>query len=155
MKKSIQYNSTDEKDTIRCGEQLARHLKVGDIVCLQGDLGSGKTTLVKGMAKGLGVSPQKVHSPTFVLMNIYKGKSPLYHFDFYRLDKVQEIPIIGYDEFLYGQGVAVIEWPERMGDLLPTERLDIKLTHQGENERRLEFYAVGKRAQQILNHVTL
>ena len=99
-------------------------------MCLQGDLGSGKTTFIKGVAKGLKIAPAKVNSPTFVLMNAYQGRLPvprsgtysagqaglpLYHFDLYRLEKMDEIGAIGYEEFLYGDGVAVVEWPSAWG----------------------------------------
>lgn len=148
--KSFSFSSHQPQDTIAFGARLSKHLKAGTILCLFGDLGTGKTTLVKGIAKGTGVNPVKVNSPTFVLMNMYEGKVPVYHFDFYRLDEVKEISNIGYDEFLYGQGIAVIEWAERLGDLMPPERLEIRLSHQGETERRLELVPVGKRYEDLL-----
>lgn len=135
--------------TMKLGQRLAAQLKPGSIICLFGELGSGKTTFVKGMAKGLRISPVKVHSPTFVLMNIYEGKLPLYHFDFYRLEDVREIEKIGYEEFLFGEGVAVVEWPQRMGSLLPEEYVKIELKIRGENSRTIKFTARGKKYQDI------
>ena len=141
-------NST--KETMRFGSQLAKYLKSGDIICLYGDLGSGKTTLVKGVAHGLKIADKKVNSPTFVLLNIYEGKLPLYHFDFYRLENTKEIAAIGYDEFIYGNGVAMIEWAERFKDLLPLEHLHVDISFEGDTQRVLKFTAKGKRYEEIL-----
>ena len=109
-----EVTSESQKETMQLGARLAKLLKPGDIVCLYGDLGTGKTTFVKGMAKGLKISETEVHSPTFVLMNLYEGRVPLFHFDFYRLDDIQQIGMIGYDEFLYDDGIAVVEWAEKL-----------------------------------------
>lgn len=141
---SVSVLSTSTEQTLRLGEKLARHLRKGDILCLQGELGSGKTTLIKGIAKGLKIAPAKVNSPTFVLMNAHEGKLPFYHFDLYRLEEIHEISSIGYEEFLYGNGIAVIEWAERLGALTPKEYLRVELKHQGENERLIQLSAVGK-----------
>ena len=146
--------TTDSREaTMELGSRLARRLTAGSIVCLFGELGSGKTTFVKGMAKGLKISPVKVHSPTFVLMNIYEGKLPLYHFDFYRLDEIREIENIGYDEFFYGKGIAVVEWPQRMGNLLPAEYLQIELASKSENSRIIKMTAKGERYRDVLDRL--
>lgn len=148
--KSTAILSKSTQQTIELGERLARYLCKGDILCLEGELGSGKTTLIKGIAQGLKIAPEKVNSPTFVLMNAYEGKLPLYHFDLYRLEHAREISSIGYEEFLYGDGVAVIEWAERLGELAPREHLCIELAHKGENERLIKFSAVGGRYLSII-----
>lgn len=148
--KNFSFLSGSREETVRFGARLSRHLKPGDIVCLFGELGSGKTTLVKGLAKGLRIPTERVHSPTFTLLNVYAGKQDLFHFDFYRLNNVAQIAGIGYDEFLYGKGVSVIEWAERFGRLLPKEYLGIELSHKGPQERRLKMSAHGKRYQEIL-----
>jgi len=122
--------SKTEAQTIKLGKNLAKSLKPGDIVCLYGDLGTGKTTLVKGIAEGLKIKQDAVHSPTFVLMNVYEGKLPIYHFDFYRLDRVEEIQLIGFDEFLYGKGVSVIEWADRLNGLTPQDFLKVELKNK-------------------------
>ncbi len=149
--------SKSAEQTIALGERLARHFKKGDIVCLQGDLGAGKTTFIKGVAKGLKIASEKVNSPTFVLMNAYQGRLPagqaglpLYHFDLYRLENTGEIGAIGYEEFLYGDGVSVIEWAERLGTLTPKEYLRVELKHKGENERSIKVSAVGKKYHEYL-----
>lgn len=151
--KTVHILSKSAEETLRLGERLAKHFKKGDIVCLQGDLGAGKTTLIKGVAKGLKIAPAKVNSPTFVLMNAYQGRLPLYHFDLYRLENTGEIGAIGYEEFLYGDGVSVIEWAERLGVLTPKEYLRVELKHKGENERSIKLAAVGERYYRIMKGV--
>ena len=143
--KPVRILSTSSEETKCLGETLARHLRGGDILCLRGDLGSGKTTLIKGIAQGLKIAPAKVHSPTFVLMNAYEGRLPLYHFDLYRLEEVREISTIGYEEFLYGDGVSVIEWAERFGELTPKEYLGLYFAHKGGDERSIRLEASGQR----------
>ncbi len=137
--KTSQLISKSEQETIDFGQKLAGKLKAGDIVCLSGELGAGKTTLVKGLAQGLKINPAKVHSPTFTLMNIYEGKFPLYHFDLYRMDDVREIFNIGYEEFLYGDGVSVVEWAEKLKALKPHKCIQIKIIHKKEKERIIEM----------------
>ena len=111
---------------------------------------------MKGIAQGLKVSPAQVNSPTFVLMNFYQGKMPLFHFDFYRLERTQEIFSIGCDEFLYGSdGVAVIEWAERFGDLMPETRLNIYLKHKSKNERSIKISPSGERYENLLRTLTV
>ena len=141
------------EETIQFGAELAKYLKPSDIICLFGDLGTGKTTFVKGLAQGLRISQDKVHSPTFVLMNMYEGKLPLYHFDFYRLEKPDEIALIGYDEFLYGEGISVIEWSERLGELMPEECLKIKLTHKGEEKRQMVLTVNGDKHKKVIDKI--
>jgi tRNA threonylcarbamoyladenosine biosynthesis protein TsaE len=128
---------------MRLAEAFAKNLKRGDIVCLEGDLGAGKTTFVKGMASALRVKPVEVTSPTFIIMNYYQGKLPIYHFDFYRLENPKEIMSVDFDEYFYGDGISVIEWPERLGAAMPPEYFAVKLEHKGESERLMSLFASG------------
>ena len=137
------------KETIRLGERLARDTSVGDIFALIGELGTGKTILVKGIARGLGVK-EEVNSPSYVLIKEYEGRLPLYHFDLYRLNSLSEIEAIGYEEYFYGKGLTVIEWAERLGPLLPPEHLLIELEGIDSRHRRIRFSAVGKRYERII-----
>lgn len=143
----ITTNSTDE--TIKLGKKIGQHLKSGDVLGLIGDLGTGKTTLVKGIAAGLNINEQEVSSPSFTLIKEYRGKIPLYHFDLYRLDKVEDIALLGMDEYLFDDGACVIEWAEKMKMLLP-DYLQINLIVSGENKRELEFTAHAKRYVKLL-----
>ncbi len=117
--------------------RFARNLKVGDIVCLKGELGTGKTVFVKGAASAFGIDPNSVNSPTFVIMNYYPGTTALYHFDLYRLEKPQEMSSVNFDEYFYGDGICFIEWPERLGGLLPENHWLVELRHKSENQRDL------------------
>ncbi len=131
--------TSSPEETMAVGVDFAKGLKAGDIVLLKGDLGAGKTTFVKGLAQGLKVSPKKVVSPTFVLMNLYEGKLPIYHFDLYRLEKPQELNTLHFDEFFYGEGVSLIEWPERLGADMPKDYWLVELSHQSVNERDIKI----------------
>ena len=129
--------SNSEDETMVCAERLAGQLKPGDIVLLQGDLGAGKTTFVKGLVQGFKLSPKKVNSPTFVLMNYYKGKLPIYHFDLYRLGNSKELDTLDFDEYFYGEGICLIEWPERLGEHKPKTYYLVEFKHKGENQRTI------------------
>src|SRR5574341_590400 len=124
--KSFCVHATKEEDTIKVGEALGRLLKPGDVVALKGELGAGKTVMVKGIAKGLGVNGEP-NSPTFVIMNAYEGRIPLYHFDFYRVSGVSELEGIGYEYYLYGDGVSVVEWADRVEGVFPESTIWIEI----------------------------
>ena len=126
----------DAETMKQLGEILGGLLKKGNIVCLTGDLGSGKTVLAGGIAKGLGVN-EHVTSPTFTLIKEYKGRIPLYHVDVYRLYDPAEIFELGLDEYLYGQGVTVIEWADRIKEYINGDYLDIKIEKLDGDERRV------------------
>lgn len=130
------------EETIALGEKLADDFAAGDIICLEGDLGAGKTHLVKGIAKGLGIDPHAVQSPTYTLINEYKGRLSLYHFDCYRMESPQEALEIGAEEYFYGDGVCVIEWPERITPLIPPEALWMTITSAGKEVRK---FVIGKK----------
>jgi tRNA threonylcarbamoyladenosine biosynthesis protein TsaE len=150
--------SRSEKETIDFGSRLVRLLSGGDIVCLFGTLGAGKTILVKGMAKGLGINKDEVISPSFVLIREYRrGKRaktgiPLYHFDLYRLKNPRDILNLGYEEYFYNQGITVIEWAERMAGYLPPEFLKVEIEIKGETERAIRLTAKGQRYRKILKN---
>ena len=111
--------SNSEKDTFELGFSLAQKAVPGDIFCLEGDLGAGKTVFAKGFGKGLGIS-EPISSPTFTILHEYNdGRLPLYHFDAYRIDDPAELYEIGYDEYFFGNGVCLIEWPSKIAELIP------------------------------------
>ena len=111
--------SNSEKDTFELGFSLAQKAVPGDIFCLEGDLGAGKTVFAKGFGKGLGIS-EPISSPTFTILHEYcDGRLPLYHFDAYRIDDPAELYEIGYDEYFFGTGVCLIEWPSKIAELIP------------------------------------
>ena len=126
--------------TIKLAEKLARDLSKGDVIALYGDLGSGKTTFAKGIGKGLGVKDSRhINSPTFVLIKEYKGRLPMFHLDLYRLDNLRDIEDIAIEEYIYGDGVSVIEWAEKIKTLLPKKHIAVKFAIKGEGERDIKI----------------
>lgn len=125
-----------ESETFEAARKFAQQLQRGDVVALYGDLGSGKTRFAKGVSSGLGVK-EHVTSPTFVVVNEHKdGRIPVYHFDFYRLRSVAELAEIGFDEYIYGDGICLLEWADMIAEKLPDRRYDIHFAlGQNEHER--------------------
>ncbi len=136
------FLSTSADQTMAIGRHMATQFKPGTIVALYGQLGSGKTVLVKGFCTGLGTK-SIVTSPSYTLMNIYSGSSQIFHFDFYRLDNETNWYELGLDEYLFGDGISFIEWPERLCDNLPENVVEISIfpvapnTAENENLRRI------------------
>lgn len=144
-------------ETERLGEQLGSLLAAGDLICLSGDLGAGKTCLTRGLARGWGAI-QHPTSPTFTLINEYtrhQDGQRFYHVDCYRLEGVTDAWTTGLDDLFNGDGVIVIEWPERIHDMLPSDRLWVQLTDRGGDERELIFTAVGERSGRLLGKLSL
>ena len=134
----------DVRDTARVGRRLGKIARSGDVILLHGDLGAGKTTLTQSIALGLDVpADQYVTSPSFSLMHEYPGRIPLYHMDCYRLSGEEDIEGAGLIDYIGGPGLAVIEWPDRLGSLQPADRLDIELQAAGETERTCIFQPHG------------
>ena len=137
-----------EEATLQLGRRLAPLLKAGDCVALYGELGAGKTCLVRGLAQGLGIAEDQVASPSFSLINEYPGPLPLFHMDCYRLNLDEEIEELGLEEYFDGPGITVIEWAERIKEL-PGERLDISFSIPDETRRHIQIRAFGKMAQRM------
>jgi tRNA threonylcarbamoyladenosine biosynthesis protein TsaE len=140
-------------ETDRLGRRIGRSLQGGEIVALYGELGSGKTALVRGMAAGLGAPPQAVSSPTFVLIHEYRGRVRLAHADLYRLDSAAELPHIGLSDYDDGRTVTAIEWAEKAGHDLPADRLEIHLRHRSPRSREITFVPRGPRSRRLLARV--
>ena len=125
-------------ETRELGERLAERLKAGDVILLEGELGAGKSELARGIARGLGVT-ETVTSPSFTILNVYEsGRIPLYHFDWYRLESSEELYELGMDEYLGGDGIALVEWPAMCPDAVPAGCLRIRSEAEGENIRRID-----------------
>lgn len=128
---------SSEQDTEKFGMELGRNAKPGTVIALTGDLGTGKTTLTKAIARGLGVS-EMITSPTFTIVREYRsGRLPLYHFDVYRIADPDEMMELGYEEYLYGNGVCVIEWADLIGELLPEDALRIDIAYGSREGERI------------------
>lgn len=148
--KTIEIFSRSPEQTHRVGMRLGSLLHEGDVICLQGELGSGKTTLVQGIAQGWG-SLDEVTSPTFVLVNSYlrPGGGQLFHLDTYRIESTREAEELDLDNMLV-QGPLVIEWPELVESILPSERLWVELAYQDEEQRSMRFRSSGDHYFQML-----
>lgn len=131
-------HSMSVADTHRLAGRLAHIVRPGDVLALQGDLGAGKTTFTQGFAKVLGVV-EVVNSPTFTLIKEYSGRIPLYHMDLYRLDHEDEAWELGLDEYFHGDGVCVVEWPERLGATLPQDAITIIIEELCAGGRRINI----------------
>ena len=141
------------KETEEFGIRFGKLLEAGDIVCLNGDLGAGKTTMTKSIGIGLDVD-EYITSPTFALINLYKGRMVVYHFDVYRLENVDELYDLGFDEYFFGEGVCIIEWAEKIDKLIPPDRIiiDIKKT-DNIDERILHISGHGNRYEEIIKEL--
>jgi tRNA threonylcarbamoyladenosine biosynthesis protein TsaE len=148
----LTVESDCEARSLELGRALGEKLEPGDVLALRGELGAGKTLLTRGIARGLGIPPEvPITSPTFTLINEYDGRLHLYHLDMYRLGDQEELETLPWKEALYGGGVAVIEWPERMEEYLPRERWEIHIIPTGDESRSFTIHAHGERNENRLD----
>ena len=135
-------------ETRAWGRKLAQQLQAGDCLLLVGELGAGKTTLVQGIASGFGVPPEKVRSPTFVLIREYAGRIPIYHVDAYRLRSAKELLTVGFEDYLAGRrGLVIVEWGEVVRPLCPPDSWEVQLEILDEHRRRLTSFPGAHRRQ--------
>ena len=151
----LEFFSRSPDQTRRFGMRLGEQLETGDVICLQGELGAGKTTLAQGLAQGWG-SMDASSSPTFILVNLYHrvDKAVLYHLDAYRLESQREAEELDLDAMI-NQGPLLVEWPERFNKLIPSERLWINLEHVEEEQRKMRFHSQGARYDELLEGLRL
>jgi len=140
MEKIFLSNSANE--TFSFAREFAKELEKKSVLALRGDLGAGKTIFTKGIAEGLGIK-EEITSPTFSLMEVYDGDIPLYHFDLYRIENLYEFENLRFEEYWEGEGVSVIEWPEKAGELLPEKRIEVNIDYIDENRRRITIEYTG------------
>lgn len=132
--------SKSPKETRDIARRFAGEVKAGDVICLSGELGAGKTHFVQGFMQGMGTSGEEVTSPTFTIINEYSGKFPVYHFDCYRLKQYEEALEIGAEEYLFGSGICIIEWPEKIEPILPDSCKRIELSVTDSETREITFF---------------
>ncbi|MDD5559643.1 tRNA (adenosine(37)-N6)-threonylcarbamoyltransferase complex ATPase subunit type 1 TsaE [Candidatus Methylomirabilis sp.] len=149
------YHSASPEQTRALGEAVGRLADAGDVIALTGELGTGKTLFVGGLARGLGVDPAAyVSSPTFTIMHRHRGRLPLYHLDLYRIETPEAFASLGLDEYLEGDGVAAIEWPEHGWGCLPKEMLLFRLQYTGSDTRSIEIVPIGDRYMKLVQALT-
>ena len=132
------FTTHSAEETIALGEKLGAQLAPGDIIAMQGTLAAGKTTITKGIAKALGIE-EDITSPTFCLISEYEGKLPLYHMDIYRLDGAEDFINLGVDDMLYGRGVCIIEWSEKIMEELPKKTIVLRLEAGADGSRTIQI----------------
>ena len=148
---TMDFYASDEAETVAFAARLAGLLAPGDVVALVGDLGAGKTRLVQGLASALGVPTDAVTSPTFTLIHEYQGRVLLRHCDAYRLRRPEEFADLGLDDLFADDGVAVIEWADRVEQYLPSDHLRVEITATGPTGRTVVISATGPRSERIVN----
>lgn len=150
----LMVTSRNPEETFLIGKIIGRNLIEKDVVALVGDLGTGKTCLTQGIARGLGVPNEyQITSPSFTLINEYQGRMMLYHFDLYRLSRASEMDDMGYEEYLFGQGVSVIEWADKVKGILPDDTLLVLINYADENERNIIISGQKKKIAIILKEL--
>ena len=155
-----EFSTFSEQETLKLAQEFARQLQRGDVVALWGELGTGKTRFAKGVCEAFGAD-HHVSSPSFVILNRYEGKGRdgrelfVYHLDLYRVRSVEEIYDLGYEEFIYGEGITLVEWAEQLADLLPAKRYDVRLRYGAQDsERTISIEQVHKSTQQQENRTS-
>jgi tRNA threonylcarbamoyladenosine biosynthesis protein TsaE len=148
---SLRIVSHNTLQTQEIGKALGQIMSAGSVVALVGELGVGKTCLAQGIIRGLGVVQNYITSPTYTLVNEYKGRYPVYHFDFYRLDFIQQADDLGYEDYLDSQGVIIIEWADKIRELLPQAYLETNLRRLTENSREIVLIPEGDSYQKLIN----
>lgn len=150
----ISLTSLSPRDTEHLGKRLGSLLEPGMLLALRGGLGGGKTCFTRGVVAGAApASANMVASPTFAIMNEYPGNPPLFHFDFYRLTSEGEIVELGFEDYFHGTGISIVEWPERLGQLLPADHLSILFEHAGGDQRIITLESFGIRSERVLDQL--
>lgn len=153
---NLKFITQSVEETFNLGKRIGALVQPGDIICLSGDLGTGKTHFTKGIACGLDIKDY-ITSPTFTIVNEYDGRLKLYHFDVYRVNDPDEIYAIGFDEYIFSNGVSVIEWADYIAELIPSEKIMVEIFKNskfGENYREININYVGNRYD-YLKEITL
>ena len=146
-----EIHTASYEETMQVAERLGRLFTGGEVLLLEGDLGAGKTTFTKGLAKGLDIK-RNVNSPTFTIIKEYNGRLPLYHMDVYRLEDSEED--LGFDDYFSSEGVCVVEWAQFIEEFLPKERLEVSIFHQGDNTRKIILEPIGTRYELLCKEIT-
>lgn len=146
------FDSKSEDQTLSLGKKIGRSLVRGDVVAIKGELGAGKSVIVRGICEGLGIA-QRTRSPSFTFMNRYRGPVDVYHVDLYRIEHMGELATLGWEEVIYSDSITLIEWADKLGSLLPSASLDISIEMTGEETRRILLRANAERHEGIVEDI--
>ncbi|MEW6409958.1 MAG: tRNA (adenosine(37)-N6)-threonylcarbamoyltransferase complex ATPase subunit type 1 TsaE [Nitrospirota bacterium] len=152
---SVEIITESPSETFNIGVDISRLLNDGDLICLFGELGAGKTCFIKGIGSGLGVDSRRITSPTFIIINEHRGRLRFYHIDLYRINNSSELEGIGFRDYIDGDGVTAVEWAEKAGKELPEERIDIEIFNIGGDRRRLVISAKGEHYEDIVKQIRI
>jgi len=150
---ALTFDSESLADTARLGNAVAAVARPRLVIGLTGHLGAGKTALVRSIAQGLGAPAEAVSSPTYVLVHEYEGTLPIYHFDTYRLEDPAQFSALGVEEYFEGEGVSLVEWADRVPDVLPSDRIEIRVTSFGESKRQFKISATRPKSARVLERI--
>lgn len=154
----VEIITKSPEETEEFGKKLASMLLSGDIISFKGDLGAGKTCMIRGISRGLGVK-SNITSSSFVLMRVLEGEKMVYHFDLYRLSDREELLDIGYDEFMFSDGISLVEWPEKMGDWIGNSYLEVNIKYDFDTmevcDRVIRLVPHGKRFEELLEKLVV
>jgi len=153
IKMNLTIITKSPEETKNLGKEVSKLAKPGDLFAFYGELGAGKTCFIQGISRGLEVKDY-VTSPSFTIINEYQGKIPIFHFDLFRLNNAEEILELGYEEYFYGEGLTVIEWAEKIGQLLPKEHLKIDIKFKDRYKRAITFIPQGDRFNNFLEELS-
>lgn len=145
----LKIKTNNAEETQALGYKIGTALCGGEIIAMTGDLGAGKTTLTKSLAKGLGIEDY-ITSPTFTIVNEYSGRVKLFHFDVYRISDIEEMYDLGYEEYFFSDGVCIIEWSNLIEEILPEERINIDIVYIDENSRQITVSGSGQRFDDLI-----
>ena len=150
------FRTESPEETQTLGEKIGKTLKRGDVIALIGDLGTGKTCLTQGIARGVRIAPNEiVNSPSYILINEYNGTVPIYHIDLYRLENSEEIAELGLSEYVEGDGICIIEWAERMADALPDSCIKIHITLADANAGHSDAEGLDSPEDENIRHIKI
>ena len=148
MNDLLEFVTNNATETEDLGMKIAKALKGGEVLAMTGDLGAGKTTMTKALARGLGIE-EHVTSPTFTIVNEYEGRLKLFHFDVYRIADIEEMYDLGFEEYIYGDGVSIIEWSNLIKEILPEDTINIEILASDVDERTIRISGRGKKFENL------
>ena len=149
MKNVLSFKTNNADETEELGLRIGKSLKGGEVIAMEGDLGAGKTTMTKSLAKGLGID-EHVTSPTFTIVNEYEGRLKLFHFDVYRIGDIEEMYDLGFEEYIYSGGVCIIEWSNLIEEILPADRINIEILYLDEGKREVIISGSGEKFDNLI-----
>lgn len=153
MKSVLRFKTNNAEETENLGKRIGEALVGGEVIAMTGDLGAGKTTMTKSLAKGLDID-EHITSPTFTIVNEYDGRLKLFHFDVYRIGDIEEMYDLGFEEYIYSGGVSIVEWSNLIEDILPEDKINIEILYLDENKREIIVSGKGEKFDNLIGELS-